>query len=404
MRGIHRLFPAAVLVFCLAAQAAAQDAIHWEPNLETAQRVAAQTNRLILIHCWAPWCGPCMKLEHEVFSQAETGRALEANFVMVKLNFDDAPGTVRHYGVTSLPSDVIVTPAGQVVSRVNSPPTTAMYIAQMNKIADGVKQPSKSAIVQDDRKPMLQQAVPAGSVAEPVGVSREIRPVQGYSDEPYADYYARPPLPGGASPQPPVDPQRSAGYNPDPVGSQSQQTVPAMAQSGLPPGAGSSGMTPAAPGPTQPAFTGGQPPVQSQRDARAQAASHAQLPSPAAKFQLPPGSPPLALDGFCPVALIQKKRWVLGDVRYGAYDHGRTYLFSGPEEQKQFLANPGAFAPVMSGNDPVLALDQRQSVPGRREFGAYFGNRIYLFSSEATFAQFKRNPNFYAAEALQAMR
>ena len=47
----------------------------WQPNLETAQQIAARSNRLVLIHFWAPWCQPCMRLEKEVFSRSETARA-----------------------------------------------------------------------------------------------------------------------------------------------------------------------------------------------------------------------------------------------------------------------------------------------------------------------------------------
>ena len=115
------------------------------------------------------------------------------------------------------------------------------------------------------------------------------------------------------------------------------------------------------------------------------------------------GNPPLGFDGFCPVQMIEQKRWVIGDKRWGAIHRGHTYLFAGPEEQKRFLVSPDAYCPVMSGNDPVLALDHKQIVPGRREHGLFFGNRIYLFADEASLQQFLQNPNRYGAEIMQAM-
>jgi YHS domain-containing protein len=91
-------------------------------------------------------------------------------------------------------------------------------------------------------------------------------------------------------------------------------------------------------------------------------------------------------------------------VRFGAIHHGRTYLFAGLAEQQRFLGNPEAFSPVMSGDDPVLALDENKSVPGHRKHGVFFSNRIYLFSSEGTLATFSKNPGRYAPEITQARR
>ena len=127
------------------------------------------------------------------------------------------------------------------------------------------------------------------------------------------------------------------------------------------------------------------------------------LPSPATRSG-PPISPPLGLNGYCPVALAEKQQWVLGDRRWGAIHRGRTYLFSGPEEQRRFFTDPDRFAPIISGNDIVLASEQGQPVPGMREHGVFFGNRVYLFSSEATLEKFARNPNQYANQAMGAVQ
>ena len=68
------------------------------------------------------------------------------------------------------------------------------------------------------------------------------------------------------------------------------------------------------------------------------------------------------------------------------------------------MANPDAYSPVISGIDPVLHLDSRQEVAGKREHGVFYNNRIYLFSSEQTLEAFNKNPNRYSAEIIQAMR
>jgi protein disulfide-isomerase len=114
-----------------------------------------------------------------------------------------------------------------------------------------------------------------------------------------------------------------------------------------------------------------------------------------------PANPPLGLDGYCPVVLSEKERWVRGDPRYGVIHRGKTYLFAGPEEAKRFFADPDRYAPVLSGIDVVVAVDENRQVPGKREYGAWYDGRMYLFSSEASFRKFDQDPGRYSAAATQ---
>ena len=89
--------------------------------------------------CWCTFgrrrCGPCMALNQNVFNQPGVANAIETQFVPVKLNADENSATATWYGITRVPTDVIVTPDGQMVAKLVSPPTPAAYVAEVTAAA-----------------------------------------------------------------------------------------------------------------------------------------------------------------------------------------------------------------------------------------------------------------------------
>jgi YHS domain-containing protein len=106
------------------------------------------------------------------------------------------------------------------------------------------------------------------------------------------------------------------------------------------------------------------------------------------------------------VTLLETKKWQKADPQFGAVHRGRTYLFASAEHQKKFLANPDAFAPVLSGYDPVRVATTGQLVEGNRAFGVitHGDHRIFLFADKAALEQFERSPRDYSGPAYQAMQ
>lgn len=113
--------------------------------------------------------------------------------------------------------------------------------------------------------------------------------------------------------------------------------------------------------------------------------------------------PQPAMDGQCPVTLVEQSQWVKGDRRWGAMHRNQLFLFAGPDQQRRFLANPDQYSPVLSGYDPVIYLKTGQMVPGRREHGVMF-NQIYLFANENSLQEFWTNPAHFSGEVQRVMR
>ncbi len=107
-------------------------------------------------------------------------------------------------------------------------------------------------------------------------------------------------------------------------------------------------------------------------------------------------SPVVALDGYCPVVLKDKKQWQAGDVRFTAVHRGRMFYFASELEQARFLGAPDSYSPVLSGADPYLLLEHRNVVFGKREHGVFYNGRIVLFASEESLAAFSKEPQSYA--------
>jgi YHS domain-containing protein len=316
-----------------------------------------------------------VRLEQEVFSHAEVGRALDANFVLVKLNVEESPATARFYGVASIPTDVIVAASGRLIAQLQSPPSAAQYVTQMNQAAISYREMS--------RQSMQQAAVAQVQATSPtVAPAGATAPVSGQAYGP-AQAAATPAAPAAtdlaAAPSAGVSQQA---YSNDRYAEYFQQHPQAAN-----PMAG-------APQANAPATTAQAPPAQA-----AQAGAAAHVPP-----QLPPGCPPLGLSGYCPVMLVERQAWVMGNPTWGVVHRGRTYLFLGPQEKEKFLADPDRYSPVMSGLDPVLALDNRVTVEGKREFGVFLDGRVYLFADEASLQRFQQNPKRYATMIADSMQ
>lgn len=427
----------------LAASAAGQQpGINWQQDIETAKSTARQTNRLVLVHVVADGCGPCAALEKNVFNQPGVATAIEQQFVPVKLNANEFPGIATGFGITRVPTDVIITPDGQILGKAISPPTPMGYVAEMTAVANRYASqhaPQAGQLGQTyvaANAPSLQGLNPAYANLQ-IGEATKVPPMTGPSAANSTPTGYAPP----ASTSPPV-PQPSTvmnGYatptttaaNPATISAQApitpvptnpaanpygsyapptQQlaaptTPPAQPQYGYENGY-SAPATAAPQLPTIPPDTSVPPtstasPVSEEAQLPTTTQQAAVTPDPS---KLPPGAPPLGFDGYCPVSMRKAWKWAPGDPKYGAIHLGRTYWFAGPQEQQEFLANPDFYSPALAGIDPVLAIDHRQSVPGLREHSLDYDGQFYLFSSEATLQQFTSSPERYANGVRQAMQ
>lgn len=98
------------------------------------------------------------------------------------------------------------------------------------------------------------------------------------------------------------------------------------------------------------------------------------------------------LDGYSPVALSKWRKWSKGDPRFEHEYQGIVYYLASAKELREFAERPGQFAPQLLGCDPVILWKTDRAVAGSTQFGAYFDNELYLFSSEDSRRQFKVNP------------
>ena len=108
--------------------------------------------------------------------------------------------------------------------------------------------------------------------------------------------------------------------------------------------------------------------------------------------------PTEALNGYCPVELGSKGRWVKGDLRWTVVYQGAIFRLSGPEQRKLFQANPNRYVPVDGGSDLVLKVDAHRQVAGLPSFCATYNGHLYMFANAENQAQFNKFPQRYAAE------
>jgi len=127
-----------VLLFCLPfaliAQNEGQSGIRFE-NLPTWNAVLAkakQEGKYVFVDCFTTWCGPCKRMDKDIYPIDSIGKFFDEHFISIKVQMDssatadneairswyaDAHQIQREYKVSSFPSYLFFSPDGKLVHR-----------------------------------------------------------------------------------------------------------------------------------------------------------------------------------------------------------------------------------------------------------------------------------------------
>ncbi|MHA3773999.1 thioredoxin family protein [Verrucomicrobiota bacterium sgz303538] len=130
------IFPKILTLVTVAAMttSAALAAAGWDDNYEKAVAKAKAENKMLLLDfTGSDWCGWCMKLDKEVFSQKAFKDYAKQNLVLLEVDFPQGKRQTRNlkeqneklkneHSITGFPSIVVLNPEGQKVGRLGYTP------------------------------------------------------------------------------------------------------------------------------------------------------------------------------------------------------------------------------------------------------------------------------------------
>lgn len=114
------------ILFCLSGQMTAQqiryDRVDFQENPEWEQVMAEarRSGKTIFVDGYTTWCGPCKKMDKEIFTQARVANFFNQKFINVKYDMETAEGQILKvkYGVGVFPTYLFVTGNGEIVHRI----------------------------------------------------------------------------------------------------------------------------------------------------------------------------------------------------------------------------------------------------------------------------------------------
>lgn len=70
---------------------AAMSFTNWQPDFNTAQKIAKQKHHLILLNfSGSDWCGPCIRMHREIFLDTQFAQMADSNLVLLNADFPRA--------------------------------------------------------------------------------------------------------------------------------------------------------------------------------------------------------------------------------------------------------------------------------------------------------------------------
>ena len=109
---------------------------YWLTSYEDAKRIAAANKLPLLLHFDATWCGACRRMDQDVLNQHSVTALLGNKVVGVKIDADRYKNLISEFGISTLPTEVVVYPDGTQGSRYVGATTLGSYVSRLNGISN----------------------------------------------------------------------------------------------------------------------------------------------------------------------------------------------------------------------------------------------------------------------------
>ncbi|MBX7107647.1 MAG: thioredoxin family protein [Chitinophagales bacterium] len=109
-----------ILIFCVATTAFAQNVNFFSGTWEEAQQKAKSENKFIMVDAFTDWCGPCKRMDAEMFrNNTKVAELVNANFIAFKADCEKSPtaAIAMKFKVMSYPTLLFFNPQGALVMR-----------------------------------------------------------------------------------------------------------------------------------------------------------------------------------------------------------------------------------------------------------------------------------------------
>lgn len=100
------------LLLCLGFLSFSQ--VNWIKNYDVARAQALAENKFIIMDFWAIWCGPCKKMDADMWNTEEMA-AYADKFVFLKIDVDSHRSIAMKYSANAIPKVILMDPTGQAI-------------------------------------------------------------------------------------------------------------------------------------------------------------------------------------------------------------------------------------------------------------------------------------------------